>query len=122
MGTTTHIMSIISEICCVCGTPFGIESRLKESLRNTHAAFYCPNGHGQSYAEKSKAEILQDEVTRLKAKQDQLNQSLIDKDKEIKKVTRRIKNGVCPCCNRTFINLGRHMKTKHPSFKETKSG
>ena len=25
----------------------------------------------------------------------------------------RVKNGVCPCCNRHFANLERHMKTKH---------
>jgi hypothetical protein len=29
---------------------------------------------------------------------------------------KRIQSGVCPCCNRTFENLGRHMKSKHPAF------
>lgn len=24
--------------------------------------------------------------------------------------------GVCPCCNRTFEQLGRHMTTKHPEY------
>lgn len=33
---------------------------------------------------------------------------------EIKK---RVGNGVCPCCNRTFENLSRHMSCKHPEYK-----
>jgi len=33
---------------------------------------------------------------------------------ELKRVKRRINGGVCTCCNRTFTNLARHMKTKHP--------
>lgn len=28
----------------------------------------------------------------------------------------RVANGVCPCCNRTFANLQRHMSTKHKGF------
>ncbi|WP_165394478.1 helix-turn-helix domain-containing protein [Pseudoxanthomonas winnipegensis] len=28
----------------------------------------------------------------------------------------RVMNGVCPCCNRTFENLRRHMHDKHPEF------
>lgn len=31
----------------------------------------------------------------------------------------RIKNGVCPCCTRTFMNLQRHMTTQHPEFTAT---
>jgi hypothetical protein len=28
----------------------------------------------------------------------------------------RVSAGVCPCCNRTFQNVARHMKTKHPDI------
>jgi hypothetical protein len=27
--------------------------------------------------------------------------------------------GVCPCCNRTFQQLARHMKAKHPGYGPT---
>lgn len=30
-------------------------------------------------------------------------------------------HGVCPCCNRTFQQLARHMKSKHPDYAESKS-
>lgn len=28
----------------------------------------------------------------------------------------RIRNGVCPCCNRSFKDVHRHMKSQHPEF------
>jgi rubrerythrin len=36
---------------------------------------------------------------------------------KFKAQSERVKNGVCPCCNRTFQNLMAHMKTKHPGWK-----
>ena len=40
-----------------------------------------------------------------------------------KGVTTRLKNrvqkGVCPCCNRYFAQLQRHMTTQHPNFAAT---
>lgn len=32
------------------------------------------------------------------------------------KLRKRVGNGVCPCCNRTFTQLARHMTAKHPEF------
>lgn len=29
----------------------------------------------------------------------------------------RAKAGVCPCCNRTFQNLARHMASQHPDHE-----
>ena len=36
------------------------------------------------------------------------------------KLIKRIKNGICPCCNRTFKQLAAHMKNKHPEYVEHK--
>ena len=33
----------------------------------------------------------------------------------------RVKNGVCPCCNRQFQNLLSHMRRKHPDFGNDKT-
>jgi len=32
----------------------------------------------------------------------------------VAKIKKRVGRGVCPCCNRHFTNLQRHMETKHP--------
>lgn len=34
------------------------------------------------------------------------------------KAKKRVGNGVCPCCNRSFENLRRHMATKHPDYAD----
>jgi len=36
--------------------------------------------------------------------------------KEKYRLQKRIKNGVCPCCHRSFVQLSRHMASKHPGF------
>ncbi len=33
------------------------------------------------------------------------------------RVLARIKAGVCPCCNRSFKNVRRHMASQHPDFE-----
>lgn len=40
--------------------------------------------------------------------------------KKSQKKLDRVKNGVCPCCNRHFKNLGLHMNNQHPDFQEEK--
>jgi hypothetical protein len=37
-------------------------------------------------------------------------------ERKLRKIERKVSGGVCPCCNRTFVALARHMKTKHPEF------
>ena len=32
------------------------------------------------------------------------------------RIKNRIAAGVCPCCNRTFQNLAKHMAGQHPDF------
>jgi hypothetical protein len=39
----------------------------------------------------------------------------IERDK-LARLRKRAKHGVCPCCKRTFQQLARHMKQKHPEF------
>jgi hypothetical protein len=34
------------------------------------------------------------------------------------RIKNRIARGVCPCCNRSFADLGAHMQQKHPHFTE----
>lgn len=88
--------------------------------------FYCPNGHQQHYS-KSEAQKLREQLeTRdrelRKSKCETLNErnAKLAVEAEKAKVERklaRVKRGVCPCCNRSFNNLQRHMATKHADQK-----
>ncbi|WP_159103999.1 hypothetical protein [Rhodopseudomonas sp. B29] len=35
---------------------------------------------------------------------------------QVTKIKNRVGHGVCPCCNRTFANLARHMAGEHPGY------
>ena len=115
--------------CGACGCLFGLSRFLYDARRADKGTFYCSNGHPRGY--------LESEADKLRRERDRLTQRLAEKDDEIKRqrdlregterqlsatrgVLTRIKNrvghGVCPCCNRSFGDLTRHMKTKHPTY------
>jgi hypothetical protein len=132
--------SFVVERCYKCGMLFAMTNGHERYLRGDHKTpptFYCPSGHGQVYKESAAAE--------LRRERDLLRQQIAQRDDEIaeqkqlrttaeiarnaaehkailakKKVVKlkaRAAAGVCPCCNRTFIALQRHMDQKHPQFK-----
>jgi hypothetical protein len=116
---TTVVM--ITEHCCNCGVQFGIPKELYNQLRNDPAMwFYCPNGHKQHYSKSLEVQAREEAEKKLREKEDELIRSAnrnIELQNELKKVNnkmKRVHRGVCPCCNRTFTNLQRHMKSKHP--------
>lgn len=113
--------------CYKCCIPFAVPSNYKEHLRESQESFYCPNGHSQAYCESS-ADILKKKLEKEKennviAQRAIENLQTLYRNKSIenkrtrtmlKNTKKRITNGVCPCCNRTFENLAEHFKTKHP--------
>ena len=119
--TYQKTITMVTEICCNCGVAFGMPSDLQEQLKNDPSQyFYCPNGHSQHYS-KSKEQRLREEAERaLRLKENEmanLASTKIQLEEQLKKSERKLKrltNGVCPCCNRTFSNLHNHMKKQHP--------
>lgn len=120
--------------CCNCHTHFGMTRDMKSALVESAATFYCPAGHPQHFAE-SEATRLKRQISQLTARNDQLDAAVqrareqtaaANKREERQRrctiaqkaaktrLKNRVMNGVCPCCNRSFLNLQRHMKTQHP--------
>lgn len=116
--------------CAVCGIQFAAPEHYVKKRRDDHKDFYCPNGHvlvftGESEAQKLRAEL---EVERKRTKfwsdQSDRKRAEVEVEKrrtaaargQVTKIKNRVGNGVCPCCNRTFQNLQRHMHTKHPGY------
>lgn len=92
---------------------------------------FCCNGHSMVFLEG------ESEADKLRRERDQLVQRLAQKDDDIRhqreraergerqlsaargqitRIKNRAAKGVCPCCNRHFTNLERHMHTKHPGY------
>jgi len=110
--------------CGCCGVVYTVPYKAHEHARRKGGFFHCPNGHQWGWDGKSS------ENAQLRLERDRLKQRLAQKDDAIsslegsltatKGVVTRMKNraaaGVCPCCNRSFQNLRRHMHSKHPNY------
>lgn len=113
--------------CCNCGAAFAVPDNVHLAWHEKGASFFCPNGHAQSYTESMKKKL--DRALKDRDRfQGYYNQET-DSHRHTKKrlaatqgvVTRtkkRVSKGVCPCCNRHFKDLHRHMESKHPDYSD----
>lgn len=126
--TFTGTLEVIT--CGGCGITFGMEETFYNLRKSDHKNWHCPNGCERHFTSKSEADKLREELNsanNLLA----IRQSIIsDKNQRIEqlgysvrslkaaktKILNRVKNGVCPCCNRTFKDLQNHFKSKHPEL------
>jgi len=119
-----HVVS-----CYSCGNHFGVTSELHErAVEDKKGVLYCPacgqqtRWIGRTEDQKKIAQL----ERKLKWEAEELAKQIIEKKLAqnslratkgvITKIKKRIHNGVCPCCNRSFKNLERHMKSKHPDY------
>lgn len=124
--------------CYRCQEPIWLEKAHEAVLRRSRATFHCLWGHGQVFAEsETEADKLRRERDRLKQEAARLEEekrgawATANRQRELREAAERrasaargqvtrLKNraaaGVCPCCNRTFSDLQRHMATKHKGF------
>ena len=131
--TDYSIETFVVEKCYKCGVPFGIPLELQKTLRRDKTEFFCVHGHRQCYVGKSEEEKLRDivatqetEIEGLEAsrdgafrREDIANKHASAHKGQVTKIKNRIKRGVCPCCNRTFVNLQKHMESQHKDYVES---
>lgn len=119
--------------CANCNMEMHLSPRFVQRRRDDHETFYCPMGHPNYFPQKSDEEKLKDEISKLKNrvrieeeyKEEYRGKLIIEQRSKIAikghhtRLKKRIANGVCPCCNRSFKNLSSHMQKEHPEFSET---
>jgi len=119
--TITATEKLRTLTCCDCGVLFGMPSALEAERLRDKRTFYCVNGHPQSYvgeSDKDKIARLQRERNAEADAAERLERQRDKAQKELKAVKARVGKGVCPCCNRSFVNVTRHMSTQHPNFSD----
>jgi len=95
--------------------------------REKGTSFYCPNGHSQCFTTtevdrlRQQLRAVRDERDWAQKGRDRAQRQTAAQKGNVTKLKRRIKNGVCPCCNRSFENLARHMAGQHPDFVPEKT-
>lgn len=126
----THTEQFEVIACCSCAMRFAVPHKWQAEREQDHVTFFCPNGHPQSYVGETDAEKFRrerdrlaqriaqrdDEIAQWKATADEQARQRAEVEKRLKRVAKRTSAGTCPCCNRTFSALARHMQTKHPAF------
>lgn len=126
--SVTEIFKVVS--CYTCGVRFGIEAQLyTRVVTDAEGSIYCPAcGNKTCWRESEKDKRIKElnrklewevaEVQRQKSARENVELSLRSTQGVITKMKKRASAGVCPCCNRTFQQLARHMRLRHPNFSK----
>lgn len=131
--STVQLRGITCQVaeCRTCGIPYTVPLTVYETHREKGGFHFCPNGHQWGWSEDRCEEAI------VRQERDRLRQEAARKDEKIRllqeqrghaerqtaavkgHLTRHKKRaaaGTCPCCNRTFQQLARHMKNQHPKY------
>ncbi len=132
MNTLQLQFELVLETCCRtdCGMTFAIPRTWQKKRIEDHSHWFCPNGHEQRYTGQTEEAKLRAQLEREQADKARVQANLDEERRVVRaterrlastrgvvtRVKNRIKNGVCPCCRRSFENLAQHMKTKHQRY------
>jgi hypothetical protein len=110
--------------CPSCGVIYGITADYYELRRTDGEGWHCPNGHSiiaTNTILKDNRQLRERNLD-LRARLDQAEADAAAKKREVARMKKRAKNGLCPCCRRHFMNVQRHISNKHPDFAASQSG
>jgi len=117
-----------------CGHLMALPRTTTAQLRRSHDIFFCPicaderhfPGKSDIERERDKTARAERQLKYREEERDSARDAAKSADHRARgykgHLTRQRKRsvaGVCPCCNRTFQQLARHMKSKHPKYEET---
>lgn len=118
-------------VTCWCGINHAVPNNLRDFQLRQHrdgepvTSIFCPLGHEHAPAGEGKAAQLQRDLDRANSRS-RANLAALETERrshsatkgQMTKLKKRVGKGVCPCCNRHFTNVERHMATRHPEYHE----
>ena len=129
MSETLTFVGELTVVTCWCGMRHAVPTELRDFQQRQHdngrsvTSIFCPIGHQHAPAGEGKAAKLerrlkreQDERARVTAEREQAEASARSYKGAATKARKRSAAALCPCCNRSFVQLRRHMASKHPDF------
>lgn len=124
-NTINFRVALEQETCLSCSGVFAVNKEWIRRKRQSGGGWYCPycqQGWHATETENMKLEAklksVNNRLATEKARHDQTKASLSAQKGVTTRLKNRVKNGVCPCCNRHFKNLFAHMKNQHPGFEK----
>ena len=117
--------------CATCGVTYAIPESFDRSARKYHGdrangwSICCPFGHTWHYCGATEVERAKREAREARQRET-ATRDLLEHEQRSHAATRghltrtkkRVAHGVCPCCNRSFKQLERHIATKHPDYRK----
>jgi hypothetical protein len=130
MPTTITYSAELTTCECWCGIHLAIPSNLYRNAHETSQEVYCPVGHkfhwSESESDRLRKKLEQVEARASRAEQrrqaerdlrEHTERQLRAQKGATTRAKRRHAAALCPCCNRSFVQLRRHLETKHPDYK-----
>lgn len=121
--TQTSTVAMHTLACGPCGGVYAITEWYHHEKLEKGGYWTCPYckcswgyGKGDLQRAREKAERLERDAQRLREQRDAAIRREIGQKAAKTRIKNRIARGVCPCCNRTFVNLAKHMASQHPSY------
>jgi ssDNA-binding Zn-finger/Zn-ribbon topoisomerase 1 len=133
VSTIALEVQLVTINCGCCGGVYAIGERYHQQARQEGTSWNCPycqtgwgfSGRGENRQLREELERANSRLANERARSERIAQQRdrIDASRRavkghLTRIRNRVKNGVCPCCNRTFSDLQRHMETKHPDFAQ----
>jgi|GEM_PF-1222749 len=119
----------LTGVVCWCGTHHAVPSELAKFQAQQHrdgraqTRIYCPHGHahvraGEGAAAKLERDLADEReyAARLLAEREQADASARAYRGVATKARKRAAAALCPCCGRSFVQIRRHMASKHPGY------
>ena len=107
------------ECCANCGIPVAMTENQLRQFRESGNGWFCVLGHTsvftKSIAQQLREKLVesQDKIAHLETNLQNAQRLMDAETKKRQRLMKRVENGVCPHCHRTFQQLARHMKDKH---------
>lgn len=110
--------------CGACGGSYAINEKYRKRCQEHALGWHCPycqcswGYFGDSEAEKARKQLAAERARHDQTRAElQRTEARRRAEKAAKtRIKNRVTKGVCPCCNRHFVNLQRHMQNKHPEY------
>jgi hypothetical protein len=103
-----------------CDQTFGMHEDYYKETRRTGETWYCPKGHPRVWGGADHRAEAEETPRRARSRSRTSCQAAVAEGEQTRQALlrdrQRFANGVCPCCNRSFENVRRHMTTKHPDY------
>jgi len=134
MDQLTYTGTLEIQRCPTCQIPHAIPTEMKQRMLDRRGPSgrqaYCPNGHTWHFIGKTNAEEEREARQRAErrlayeqSRRDQAEAAAREERErtaamraEVTRTRRRAVAGACPSCNRSFVQLQKHMAAKHPDY------